>query len=60
MGPDGPVALQMKSIDKGMDDYHVDQDERIEFSMTVRKIAHIIFSAQAEERVEKMQQKMKK
>ena len=54
MGPSGPVALKMTSIREGMDDYHIDADERIEFSATVRRIANIIFTAQAEEMAEKM------
>lgn len=49
MGPSGPVALDMLAIHQGMLDYGVDQDERVEFSFMVRKIASLVFSAQAEE-----------
>ncbi len=49
MGPSGAVALDMKSVNQGMDDYQVDQDERILFSLKVRKIANIIFELHGKE-----------
>lgn len=54
MGPSGPVALNGMFINQAMEDYNIDHDERVEFSLAVRRIANIIFSAQAEEAAEKM------
>ncbi len=48
-GPGGAVALRMSAIKLGMDDYQIDQDERVEFSLRVRYIANIIISAQYKE-----------
>lgn len=49
MGPMGPVGLNMQAVDLAMRDYRIEEDERIDFSMTVRRIASIIISAQMEE-----------
>lgn len=57
MGPGGPVGLNMLAIDQAMNDYFVDQEERIDFSITVRRIANLIISLQAEEAAEKAKQK---
>jgi len=43
MGPSGAVALDMKSIDLGMDDYQIDPKEKVLFSSKVREIASIVF-----------------
>lgn len=60
MGPSGPVALDLIAIEKAMDVYHIDEDERIDFSITVRKIANTVFSAQAEEAERKAEQARRK
>ncbi len=57
MGPSGPVGLNMLAIEQAMIDYKIDDDEKIEFSYTVRRIANLIFSWQAEEAHEKSKQK---
>ncbi len=57
MGPGGPVGLNMLAINQAMDDYSVAQDERVDFSITVRRIANLIISAQAEEAARKAKQK---
>lgn len=57
MGPQGPVALDMRAINQAMDDYNIDPDERIEFSTVVRRIANIIFSAQAKKHADEMRRK---
>ena len=59
MGSSGPVALNGIFINQAMDDYQIDQDERILFSSTVRRIANIIFSAWAEDAAKKMKSKNK-
>lgn len=60
MGSQGPVALSLLEVDKAMDHYHVDEDERIEFSLAVRKIASIIFAERAQELEDKLQRMNKK
>ncbi len=57
MGPGGPVALDMLAVELAMNYYHIDQEERIEFSLKVRKIANIVFTLQAEDLAQKMKQK---
>lgn len=57
MGSNGPVSLNGSFIHEAMDEYHIDPDERILFSMQVRKIAQVIFSAQAEEQAERLKKK---
>ena len=57
MGSNGPVSLNGLFIDSAMRLYKVDEDEQILFSSTVRKIAQIIYSAQAEERAEELKKK---
>lgn len=57
MGPSGPVGLNMLAINQGMEDYNVDQDEKIEFSLKTRRIANVIISARAEEADRKSKQK---
>ncbi len=49
MGPSGPVGLNMLAINQAMDDYNIDDDERVDFSFTVRKIAGTIISEQMDE-----------
>lgn len=56
VGPSGPVGLNMLAIDLAMDDYKISQDERIDFSSTVRNIANMVFNFQAE----KAEQDLKK
>lgn len=45
----GPYALNGLFINEAMRDFNIDDDERIEFSLAVRKIANLIFNARAEE-----------
>jgi hypothetical protein len=54
MGPNGPVGLNMLAIEQGMKDYNIDKDEKIDFSYTVRRIANIIFSLQADKMAREM------
>jgi len=60
MGYGGPVALNGMFINQAMDDYRIDESERIEFSLRVRQIARIIFNAQAKEAAEKLKTAGKK
>jgi hypothetical protein len=57
MGPSGPVSLDGHFIRQGMEDYQIDKDEHIEFSLSVRRIAGIIYSAQSEEAEKKRNKK---
>jgi len=57
MGSNGPIALNMLAINQAMVDYNVNDDEKIEFSLKVRRIANVIISAQAEEAHQKLKQK---
>jgi len=57
MGPSGPVSLDGHFIRQGMEDYQIDKDEHIEFSLAVRRIAGIIYNAQAEEAEKKRKKK---
>lgn len=52
MGQSGPVALEGNFINTAMDDHYIDKDERVEFSLAVRKIGRTIFNARAEEAAE--------
>ena len=56
MGPSGPVGLNMLAIEQGMDDYNIPNEERVDFSSTVRSIANMVFNFQAE----KAEQELKK
>ena len=53
MGPSGPIGLNMLAVNQAMKDYGVAEDEVIDFSMTVRRIAGIIISTQMQEAAEK-------
>lgn len=53
----GPYALNGLFINEAMRDFHIDDDERIEFSLAVRRIANTIFSARAEEAEKKRKRK---
>lgn len=57
MGSNGPVSLNMLAINQAMVDYNVEADEKIEFSLKVRRIANVIISAQTEEAMQKIKQK---
>jgi len=57
MGYGGPVALDGHFIHQAMEDYQIDKDEHIEFSLAVRKIARVILNAQAEEAEKKRKKK---
>ncbi len=57
MGSSGPVGLNMLAIDKAMDDYNVHKSERIDFSSTVRSIANMVFSFQAEKAERELKRK---
>ena len=57
MGEGGPVALNMLAINQAMQDYHVDDDEKIEFSLKVRKIAYVVISSQMEEAQQRAKRK---
>jgi len=57
MGANGPVALNMLAINQAMQDYHIDDDEKIEFSLKVRKIAYVIISSQMDEAEQKAKHK---
>ena len=59
MGPGGPVALCMLAVNQAMDDYQIDKEEKIEFSLKVRRIANVIISAQAEEAAEELKRQNK-
>ena len=60
MGYSGPVALDGNFINDAMVDHQIDQDERIEFSLAVRKIARVIFNARAEEAAEEAERQRNK
>jgi len=49
MGFNGPVALNLLAITQAMKDYSIPKEERIDFSLKVRKIAGIVISARADE-----------
>lgn len=57
MGPGGPISLNMLAINQGMEDYNIDEDEKVDFSLKVRRIANVILSAKAEEAAEKARRK---
>jgi len=59
MGPGGPVGLNMLAVDLAMGDYHIAQDEKIDFSTKVRRIANIIISERAEEAESERKRKKK-
>jgi hypothetical protein len=60
MGYSGPVALDGNFINTAMNDHHIDQDERVEFSLAVRKIGRTIFNARAEEAAEELERERNK
>ena len=60
IGPDGPVALNLLAVNQAMEDFNIDKDERIEFSLAVRGIATIIYGEVAQERLEKIKAAQKK
>ncbi len=49
MGFNGPVGLNLLAVNQAMIDYKVPDEEKIEFSSTVRRIAGIVISARAED-----------
>jgi len=48
-GPQGAISLDMLAVEQGMNDYKVDEDERILFSTKVRQIASIIVAEKRKE-----------
>ena len=47
MGSSGPVALNMLAVELAMNNYHIDEEEKIDFSSTVRSIANMVYNFQA-------------
>lgn len=57
MGEGGPVGLNMLAINQAMQDYQIDEDEKVEFSLKVRQIAYVVISSRMEEAAQRAKQK---
>ena len=50
MGPGGAIGLNFVAVDRAMDYFEVDLDERVEFYDKVRTIAAIVLTEQYKQR----------
>ena len=60
MGPGGAIGLSFLAVDRAMDYFEVDLDERVEFYDKVRTIAAIILTEQYKQREAEMKAKAHK
>ena len=57
MGPGGAIGLSFLAVDRAMDYFEVDLDERVEFYDKVRTIAAIVLTEQYKQREAEMKAK---
>lgn len=59
MGPSGAIGLNLLAVDRAMDFFEIDDDERKEFYSVVRRICSDVLHEQNLEQQAKMKQKSK-
>ena len=60
MGPGGAIGLNFLAVDRAMDYFEVDPDERVEFYDKVRTIAAIVLTEQYKQRDAEMKAQSRK
>ena len=60
MGPGGAIGLNFVAVDRAMDYFEVDLDERVEFYDKVRTLAAIVLTEQYKQREAEMKAKARK